>query len=120
MLCRIKIQEIAVYAYHGVLPQEQELGQQFRVSIELGVELPLKTGDILDETVDYCRAVEVTHRVMKGSPKQLLETLAVRIAEELLEWNRVTDVKVSVHKPHPPIPGVEGGVAVEIFLSRGD
>ena len=118
MLAHILIRDIVCYAHHGALLQERRLGQKFRVSLELDVELPPHGGDRLEDTIDYRCAVGTALQVMNGERRLLLETLAGEIAEKLLELPRVTAVKVQVAKPHPPIPGVEGGVAVEISRSK--
>ncbi|MDP6495393.1 MAG: dihydroneopterin aldolase, partial [Dehalococcoidia bacterium] len=42
------------YGYHGVNPQEKELGQSFVVDVELEVELTVPgRSDDLKDTVDY-------------------------------------------------------------------
>lgn len=114
MAALIKINEIACYGYHGVLPEEQKLGQEFRVSLELSVARAAPTSDSLSETFDYREAVEIACRILEGRPKRLLETLAEEIAAALLDLEPVDRVKVCVCKPHPPIAAVHGGIAVEI------
>ncbi len=120
MHAKIFIQGVRYYAYHGVLPEEQQLGQEFMISLELDVELLSHGQDRLEETVDYRRAVEVVRQVMEGERRLLLETLAGEITDKLLNLSRVHAAKVRVSKPHPPIPGVQGGVTVEICRCRGD
>lgn len=119
MSARIRIEEITCFGYHGLLPAEQALGQEFRVSLELLLEGPSFGKDSLDETVDYRKAVEIVRRVMEGPPRSLLETLAEKIAGELIDLGGVSEVKVCVCKPHPPIPGVKGGVTIEIDKQKG-
>lgn len=116
---RISINEISCYGYHGVLPEERRLGQEFLVSLVLAVERPDAAGDRLADTIDYRAAVEIARRVIGGKPRLLLETLAEEIARELLALPRVKAVTVRVAKPHPPLPGVRGGTAVEIYRSGG-
>lgn len=120
MKIKIKINEITGYGFHGFLFEERRLGQEFRVSLELDADLPGLGSDRLEDTVDYRRAVEIARRAIEGKPRLLLETLAAEIARELLTLPRVQEVQVRVVKPHPPIPGVDGGVAVEISRSRGE
>jgi 7,8-dihydroneopterin aldolase/epimerase/oxygenase len=114
MKSRIMIKDLVCYSYHGVLPEEQQLGQEFRVSLEMNFDLPETVEDELESTIDYRLAVEAVQKVMTGRPRLLLETLAGEIAGLLLELPRVNEVKVRVCKPNPPIPGVQGGVSVEI------
>ena len=116
---RIRIDGISCYGYHGLLPAEQTLGQEFQVNLELLLEGLSFEKDSLDETVDYRKAVEIVHQLLEGPPQRLLETLAEKIASELSKLRGVSEVKVSVCKPHPPIPGIKGGVAVEIIKQKG-
>ncbi len=114
MAVLIKLSEIVCYGYHGVLPEEQSLGQEFRVSLELALNRPAPAKDLLTETMDYREAVAVVLRIMEGPPRRLLETLASEIASAILQLEGVGSVKVIVCKPHPPMPAVRGGVAVEL------
>lgn len=114
MAILITVREITCYGYHGVFPEEQKLGQEFRVSLELYLDTAAPENDLLSETVDYCGAVETVCQIMAGPPRRLLETLADEIAAALLTLPGVNEVKVSICKPHPPIPAVRGGVTVEI------
>ncbi len=109
---RISIDAITFYAHHGVLPEERELGQVFQVNLELGCDFSSITADHINQAVDYRLAVEVVKEIICGSPCRLLETLAARIADQLLLLPGVTEVKVEVRKPNPPLPEVKGGVGV--------
>ncbi len=120
MKSRIIIKDIVCYGYHGVLPQEQQLGQEFRVSLELSCDLPEQVEDRLENTIDYRRAVEAVQQVMTGRPRLLLETLAADMAGLLLDLPRVNEATITVCKPNPPIPGVQGGVSIEITRVRGE
>ena len=114
----IKINEITCYGYHGALPEEQTLGQEFRVSLELSLA-GAPGSDSLGQTFDYRKAVEVVQRIMDGAPRRLLETLAEEIAADLLKLEAIDQVRVSVSKPHPPIAALRGSVAVEISRHKG-
>lgn len=118
-IAKIAIGEITVYGHHGVLPEEQSLGQEFRVNLEMTVELPVRLNDRIDETVDYSGAVDVVRRILAGKPRRLLETLARDIAQELLALPGIVNVSVSVCKPHPPVSDVKGGVTVTLQAGSG-
>ncbi len=115
---RIIIERIICYGFHGVLLEEQTLGQEFQVSLELGVNLSDHNTDSIDAVPDYREAVSAVEEVMYGEPRQLLETLATTIAEKLLNLDGVIEVAVEVRKPNPPIPGVHGGVSVLVTRSK--
>ena len=55
---------------------------------------------------------------MANDPVDLIETLAQRIADICLRNDQVTDVEVTVHKPHAPIQVTFEDVALTINRSR--
>ncbi len=114
---RIIVERITCYAYHGVLLEEQTLGQEFQVSLELGVNLSDHREDEIDAAVDYRVAVSIVEKVMYGPSKKLLETVACEIADQLLLIKGVNEATVEVRKPNPPLPGVQGGVSVIVTKS---
>ncbi len=114
---RIIVERIVCYAYHGVMLEEQSLGQEFQVSLEMGIDLSGHNSDQIDDVVDYRAAISIVEEIMYGSSCRLLEALACRIADKLLTLDGVIEVAVEVRKPNPPIPGVQGGVSV--MVSRG-
>lgn len=111
---RLIINDIVSYAYHGVLPGEQELGQEFRTSVELAIDLSGLSGDRLEEVADYRTIVAIVQDLMQNQRCRLLETLACRIAGRLAALPGVLQATVRVQKPHPPLSGIQGGVAVEV------
>lgn len=118
MAALILIRDITCYGYHGVLPEENKLGQEFRVSLELSLDTAAPEDDLLSGTVDYRDAVEIVRRIMEGRPRRLLETLAEEIAAALLALHGIGSAKIRICKPHPPLPAVKGGVAVEIIRHK--
>ncbi len=114
---RIIVERITCFGYHGVLLEEQTMGQEFQVSLELGVDLTGELDDQIDNVPDYRVAVSIVEEVLYGRSCRLLETLAVRIADKLLALPGIVEATVEVRKPNPPIPGVQGGVSV--IITRG-
>ncbi|MFS0784171.1 dihydroneopterin aldolase [Bacillus sp. 1P06AnD] len=117
---KIYVNQMEFYGYHGVLPEETKLGQRFKVdlTVELDVSAAGKNDD-LNRSVNYAELFEVTREIVEGKPYQLIEAVAERIAEavldsfELIEW-----CTVKLIKPDPPIPGHYTSVAVEIKRGR--
>ncbi|AKN53619.1 Dihydroneopterin aldolase [Heyndrickxia coagulans] len=108
------------YGYHGVLPEENKLGQRFRVSIVLGLDLK-QAGetDRLEETVSYADVYACVKKIVEGQPFKLLEAVAEKLAASILAlYEKVAEVTVKVTKPDPPIPGHYKSVAVEITRRR--
>lgn len=114
MTDRIILENMLFFGYHGVLPAENSLGQRFAVSIVM--EHPLQTAAVTEElgdTLDYARIYAEVKEIMEGPPCRLLETLAEKIAAQVLTLGAVR-VSVTVKKMHPPLPGQLEFVAVEI------
>ena len=118
---RLILREMHFSGRHGVLPVEAANEQPFSVTVELELDL---TGaghsDRLDQTVDYREVQAVVRRVIEGSHKHLIETLAESIADRLLEkFPPVSAVNVELLKPRPPVDFQFAGVAVKIRRERG-
>lgn len=114
---KIYINEMEFYGYHGVLPEETKLGQRFRLS--LIVELDLKKAgetDDLNETVSYADIFDLCKDIVEGKPYQLIEAVAEKIAGDVLtNFAKINRVTVKVIKPDPPIRGHYQSVAVEVI-----
>jgi dihydroneopterin aldolase len=111
---RILMEGMAFFGRHGVFPAERELGARFTVDVELEGDLHAAgRSDRLDDTIDYTRAYELIREVVEGEPCRLLETVAERITERLLQLPRVQRATVRVHK-RPPLDGEFRSFGVEI------
>ncbi|KPL51777.1 MULTISPECIES: dihydroneopterin aldolase [Hyphomicrobiales] len=120
MTDRILLSRIAVYAYHGVFPEEERLGQRFYISIDARLDLkPAGTSDDWHKTASYDQIAEIVVKVSTGQRFHLIEALAERVASQILErFAIITSVLVRVEKPAAPIPTILDGVTIEIERSR--
>lgn len=117
---RIILNKMQFYGYHGLLPEENKLGQRFIVSVELMTDLSKagKTDDMTD-SINYSEAYEVVKRIVEGEAKKLIEAVAETIADELLSsFVLLKACTVKVIKPDPPIDGHYESVAVEIVREK--
>ena len=119
---RIFLRGMRFMACHGVLPHEQEVSQPFEVDVELGLSLRTAgESDDLDDTVNYAKVYRTVSSIMNGASKQLIESLAEEIAEDLLwQFSPLRWVRVTVHKPTAPIDGIFSDVGVTILRRRKD
>jgi len=117
---RIILQGMVFYGYHGVNPEERELGQRFIVDLELEKDLSAAgLSDDLTQTVNYASAYKLAREVVEGQPCNLIETVAERLATALLSHLSIDGVRVRVRKPWAPVKGsVMDSVAVEIVRKR--
>jgi 7,8-dihydroneopterin aldolase/epimerase/oxygenase len=120
MADRIILKGIQFYGYHGVPEAEQETGHRYEV--DLGMETEVAAAAAADDlalTVDYGAVAREVLALGMSRQFRLIETLATRIAEQILaSQSRVEAVTVRVKKLLPPIPGVVEYAAVEITRRR--
>jgi len=94
----VELKGLHVFGYHGVEEEEQQLGQLFLFDVELEIDEG-GVSDRLEDTVDYT-AVAAAIRELSGAHRfNLLEALAVRTADMLLERFAPEHVRVRVRKP---------------------
>jgi len=116
---RIVMDGIDVYAHHGVHPAERELGQRFVIDVELtGDWSEAARSDDLAQALDYVNVHRHIREVTASTSFQLLEALPDAICLDLLSSFPVSQVRLTVHKPNPPIPNFLGGVAVTLERDR--
>ena len=98
----IQLVGLTARGFHGVLESERRDGQPFVVDVTLS--LPPPQADNLRSTVDYSAVAAAVTAMIRAEPVDLIETLAARVADELLmRWPLLTGVVVTVHKPQAPI-----------------
>lgn len=112
----IRIDNLEVYAYHGVYDEEKEKGQYFYVNAELYTNTR-KAGmnDDLDASTNYGTVCDFIHNFMTKHTYGLIETVAEQLAQALLlEFKLVKSVLLEIRKPHAPIEKEFESVSVEI------
>jgi dihydroneopterin aldolase len=116
----ITLTGLRVFGRHGVYDEERRVGQDFVVDVTLRLDTrrAAATDDVAD-TVHYGELAEQIAAIVGGEPVDLLETLAARIADQVLTADLVDSVRVTVHKPYAPIPLSFTDVSVTIDRARG-
>ncbi|MBR5178163.1 MAG: 2-amino-4-hydroxy-6-hydroxymethyldihydropteridine diphosphokinase [Lachnospiraceae bacterium] len=111
----IHIRRLEIFANHGVIPEENTLGQKFIISADLFMDLKKagKTDDV-SKTVHYGQAAVLIKQISEKSVFKLIEKLAEEIADALLKKFPVEKVKVTIEKPWAPVRLPLETVAVEI------
>ena len=116
----ITIAGIEVFAYHGVLAKEKNKGQLFLVDVELRLDLSAAgDSDDLAETVEYGLLAQQIHDLVASERWDLIERVAARVAETVLEDVRVREVGATVHKPGAPIAVGFSDVSVTVRRGQG-
>lgn len=119
---RIRLTGLGFYGFHGVMPEENRLGQRFFIDLTCGLDLrEAGRTDALDKSVSYAEIYEVVSTAFSERRFQLIEALAQHIADRVFAaFERVDWVRVVVHKPSAPIDMVAGEAAIEILRMRKD
>jgi dihydroneopterin aldolase len=116
---RIELRGLRVRGHHGVFEHERRDGQNFVVDLTVWLDLAkAAASDDLTDTLHYGELAQRAAAVVAGEPCDLIESVAGRIADEVLTDQRVHGVEVTVHKPQAPIPLEFADVAVVINRSR--
>lgn len=120
----ITLTGIEVWAFHGVLPHEAELGQQFLIDLAVQIDLALAVvDDDLGSTVDYGALADVAAEAAMEPRASLIEVVAERIAAAVLEHDAfIEEVEVTVRKPKAPltVPVREIGVTITRAQPSGE
>ncbi len=103
MKTSIQIENIRYYAYHGVMEQEQVVGNHFEVSVLLEADIVEATEtDELSATISYADVCHLIQLEM-SIPSKLLEHVAGRIYRTLrMTFPQIIRLEVKVYKLNPP------------------
>lgn len=118
----LRINGLALYAYHGVHEAERALGQRFLIDIVATVDVGSapRTDDIA-ESVDYAGMIEVATIAFTSRAFNLIESAAGTVAEEVLRrFEKVVSVSVTVHKPAAPVAAIVADISATVEARRDD
>ena len=115
----IRLKNIKIYAFHGCLIEEGQIGSDYLVNLSVKADLQNAAAtDELSDTVDYVMLQKIVREEMAVRAK-LLEHVAKRIIDAiLLKIETVSEVKVTVAKRNPPIGGDVAEVSVTMKQKR--
>lgn len=117
-MSEIRLTGLTVRGYHGVFEHEKRDGQDFIIDCVLEVDITEAAArDDLTLTVNYGELAEQLAAQVRGGPYDLIETLASRLLDVALGFERVEHAEITVHKPAAPIPLTFDDVAIVV---RGD
>ena len=113
---KIKIEDLEVFANHGVFPEENVLGQKFVVSAVMYTDTR-RAGltDELTASIHYGEASAFITEYLKSHTFKLLEKVAEGLAEEMLvRIAGLQKVQIEIKKPWAPVGLPLETVSVEI------
>lgn len=102
---RVELRGLRLNAFCGVLPEEQTRRQPVEIDLDVEVDLGVAgASDDLGDTVDYGSLCDAVAELVEGERFALLERLAARIVEVVLDAEGVVGCEVGVRKLRPPVP----------------
>ena len=108
----IELNQVHFYAEHGVLDEEAKLGNEFNITIKLQIHSEAKVITSIHDTINYVEVFEVVKNQMQQR-KNLLETVAMEIAQELhKKYSLLRKASIAIIKTNPPISYFSGNVGI--------
>ncbi len=116
----IELRGLCFSAIVGVLSHEREREQPLEVDIDIERSFDdAAATDDLTATTDYAAVLRLATRVAREGGYLLVETLARRVATEILAFDAaITSVTVAVRKLRPPVPDLVATVGVRCTVAR--
>lgn len=119
MSSKIYLRNVRFHAFHGVLPQEGIVGNDYLVNLVLDYDFSsaMKTDD-LQGTLNYAEVHQKVREEM-AVPSKLLEHVAGRIAHRLFsDFPEIQKLQLSITKVNPPMGADSDGAGVEVVLTN--
>ena len=114
------IDNLEVFANHGLFEEENKLGQKFIFDMEC--ELNYKKAMFSDEMTDsisYADIAEVVVKTATTNTFNLLERLAGEILKNIFtEFSQIENINLKINKPGAPIKYHFEKCGVEVNVSR--
>jgi len=116
---KILLENVRVFTNHGCLTEEELIGSEYRVDLEVTTDLTKSSQtDDLNDTVDYVYLNKVIKEQMAIRSK-LLEQVAQRILNRIFEDEpMVEEATVKVSKINPPLGGDVEKVTIQMTQKR--
>lgn len=115
----IFINNLRLYAFHGVLPQERVVGGDYSVDLRVhyNISRAIET-DRLEDTISYADLCALIQREM-AQPSALLEHVAGRMAQAIIHaYPQVEKIWIRITKQNPPMGADCDGAGVEIEIEN--
>lgn len=113
----IFLKNLHFHAYHGVLPQENIIGNDYIVNVRIKYGMNrVIVSDNLTDTISYADVFECIKQEM-NVPSKLLEHVAGRIGNRLIkEYPQIETIDIKLMKRNPPMGSDCDGAGVELHL----
>lgn len=115
----IELRDIHLFAHHGVMQQEREIGAWFTIDIKMAIsDCGCCESDLIEGTVSYADVYDILRKEM-AQPSNLLENVCNRISKGLYDkFKQITAIEITLCKDTPPMGGDRLKAAVTLKSSR--
>jgi dihydroneopterin aldolase len=111
---QVSIDDIRIFAFHGLYPEERILGNWYTLDVVVESESQPNFSEDIANTIDYSQIYAICRQVM-AKPVDLLETVAETIAQQIrAELKQEVAVLVQISKENPPM-GVSSGRSTVVY-----
>lgn len=119
---KITLKKLRFYGYHGVLEEENRLGQKFTVNLELYADLKKAcVSDSVEDTINYALVYELVKEVVETEQYNLIEKLGEEITIRIFNnFSLVNEIVVEIEKPEAPVSGVYDAFSIELRRKRDE
>jgi len=102
---RIIIEDLEIYAHHGVAEEEKKNGQMFFVSLYIGTGLEKSSkSDMLCDTLNYAEICDTVQEVLQSESFSLIEAAAARVLDRLFaRYSKIKEIRILLKKPWAPM-----------------
>lgn len=113
----ITLEGMKFHAPLGFYDEEQLIGADIIIDLEVEINLAIQTNDQLTRTINYETLYEITKKIVH-KPFRLIETYCSEIINLIILQLRVNRIKIKVSKVNPPLVGRvdKASVTVERIL----
>jgi 7,8-dihydroneopterin aldolase/epimerase/oxygenase len=107
----VSLRQLRFFAFHGLHQEEKKVKGEFIVDLDLHY-LPGEKVERIEDTINYAEVFALVKQRME-LPEELLETLAMDLAEKIRErWAFVKEIVICIEKKKAPIHNFNGRVSV--------
>ena len=116
-LRHVFVNRLAVEASIGIHPHERENKQTIWLTIDAGVPEESATPEAIGDVVCYEDICKLATALATDGHIDLVETLAERIADRLMEDPRLVQIRVQIEKPQAIAQAASVGIAISRLRS---
>ncbi len=110
------IRELKADTVVGIYDWERRIRQNVVLDLDMGTDIAKAAkSDRIQDTLDYKAVAKRVSQFVSAAEFQLVETLAEKVAELVMQEFKVRWVKVALHKPG----AVSGSKSVGVVIERG-